>query len=97
MINSLFYLAATKIGADEVKGLPKVSADNVIAGVLYTVYFAAALVAVVVLIICGLLYVISQGDASKTNRAKDGILYTVVGLIIIFAAYIITRFIVGEF
>lgn len=91
----LYYLAA-KVDPNAV-GIPTVSADNVISGVLNTVYFIAGIVAVIVIIISGIFYSISQGDASKLQRAKDGILYAVVGLVVIMMAFVITNFIIGRF
>ena len=78
-------------------GIPTVEASSVVAGVLNTVYFVAGITAVIAIVISGLLYVLSQGDASKTARAKDGILYSIVGLVVIFAAFVITNIIVGQF
>jgi hypothetical protein len=94
-MNILNYLAA-KVDPNSV-GIPTVSADNVLSGVLNTVYFAAGIAAVIVIIICGILYSVSQGDAAKTKRAKDGILYSVVGLVVIMMAFVITNFIIGRF
>lgn len=94
-MNSLYYIAA-KITAGDA-GIPTVNADNALNGILNTVYFMAGIVAVIVIIISGIFYVISQGDASKIKRAKDGILYSVVGLIIVMLAFVLTNFIIGRF
>jgi len=95
-MKSLFYLAATKISPGDV-GVPKVEADTAVDGILNTVYFAAGIVAVIVIIVSGMFYVISNGDASKVKRAKDGILYSVVGLVIVMVAFLITNFVIGRF
>lgn len=94
-MNTLQYLAA-KVDPSQV-GVPQVGPDKVLSGVLNTVYFVAGITAVIVIIICGILYSISQGDAAKTKRAKDGILYSVVGLVVIMMAFVITNFIIGRF
>lgn len=78
-------------------GVNKVGAQGTIDGILNTAYFAAGMVAVIVIIISSIFYVISQGDASKTKRAKDGILYAIVGLVIVMMAFVITNFIIGRF
>jgi hypothetical protein len=78
-------------------GVAKVSADSAINGILNTVYYAGGVAAVIVIIISAILYTISQGDAAKTKRAKDGILYAVVGLVVIMMAFVITNFIIGRF
>lgn len=95
-MNILVYLAAAQVDPDSVN-IPKVGASQVVGDVLNLVYFVGGIVAVIMIIVSGLLYVISEGDPSKTKRAKDGILYSVVGLVIILSAFVITRFVVGEF
>ena len=78
-------------------GIVKVGEQNAIDGILNTVYFAAGAVAIIVIIVSAIFYVISQGDASKIKRAKDGILYAVVGLVVILVAFVITNFVIGRF
>ena len=88
---------AARIPAGGESGIPKVSADNALEGILTTVYYAAGIVAVIVIIISAIFYVISQGDPGKTKRAKDGILYAVAGLVVVIFAFIITNFVIGRF
>ncbi|GEM_PF-130082 len=78
-------------------GISKVGANKAVEGVLTTVYYAAGATAVIVIIVSSVFYVISQGDPSKTKRAKDGILYAVVGLVLVLVAFIITNFVIGRF
>lgn len=77
--------------------VPEVDAAAAVAGILNTVYFAAGIVAVIVIIVSAFFYVTSQGDASKIKRAKDGILYSVIGLVIVMVAFLITNFVIGQF
>lgn len=93
-MNHLIYLAA--LTANEA-GVEKINANSVVTGVLNTVYFAAGVTAVIVIIISGMFYIISQGDASKIKRAKDGVLYAVVGLVIVLMAFILTNYVIGRF
>lgn len=87
---------ATKIGADEVD-IPRIGSGALLNGVLGTVYWVAGVVAVIVIIIAGIFYAISEGDAAKIKRAKDAILYAVVGLAVVMMAFVITNFVVGRF
>ena len=96
MMDILTYLAA-KIPAGGGTGIPKVDANDAVSGVLTTAYYAAGIVAVIVIIVSAIFYVISQGDPSKTKRAKDGILYSVVGLVIIMLAFVLTNYVIGRF
>lgn len=88
--------ASAEINPDCV-GIARVSADSALTGILTTVYYAAGIVAIIVIIVSAIFYVISQGDPGKTKRAKDGILYSVVGLIIVIMAFVITNFVIGRF
>lgn len=54
-------------------------------------------VAVIMLIIGGIRYVTSGGDATQVKTAKDTILYAVIGIIVAILAYAIVNFVVGSF
>lgn len=66
-------------------------------GLLNLVYTVAGMVAVIVIVIGGILYATSDGDSSKLQRAKNSIVYSVVGLIFVIMAASITNFILGQF
>ena len=53
-------------------------------------------IAVVMIIIGGINYTTSQGDAGKTKKAKDTILYGIIGLIVAILAFAIVTFITKE-
>ena len=91
-MNTLSNFAA-KIDGSMV-GINEVGADNVVDGVLNAVYFAAGITAVIVIIVCGIIYSVSQGNAARIERAKNGILYSVVGLVVIMFAFVITNFVI---
>lgn len=65
-----------------------------IEGVLTQVYVAAGIVAVIVIIVGGIRYTTSNGDAAKTKSSKNTILYAVVGLVVIIMAAAITDFVI---
>lgn len=96
MIRDILQQLAAKIPAGETH-LPKVEAENLVPGVLNTVYFAAGITAVLALIIAGILYMVADGDSSKIKRAKEAILYAIIGLVVVMSAFIITRTIIGRF
>ena len=54
------------------------------------------LLAVIVIIYGGFMYTTSAGDASKIKKAKDTIMYGVVGLVIALLAYAIVNFVVSS-
>lgn len=60
---------------------------NVIIGVL-------GIVAVIVIIMGGVSYMTSSGDAAKVKKAKDTILYGVIGLVVCVLAFAIVNFVI---
>ncbi|NLA43327.1 hypothetical protein GX865_04225 [Candidatus Saccharibacteria bacterium] len=59
--------------------------------------FILGFVAVIAIVIGGIMYAVSGGDAGKTKAAKDTILYAVIGLVVAILAYAIVSFIAGSF
>jgi hypothetical protein len=59
-----------------------------------TMIFVVGSVAVLMIVIGGMRYVLSGGDASSTKSAKDTILYSIIGVIIALMAYAIVNFVV---
>lgn len=59
---------------------------NVVLGVI-------GIVAVVVIILGGISYLISQGDAGKVAKAKNTILYGVIGMFIALLAFAVVNFV----
>lgn len=95
-MNILLQVAIAKIDAQK-NGITNIDANSVVVGVLNTVYFISGAAAVIVIIIAGILYTISDGDSGKVSKAKNAILYAIVGLVIIMGAFVITGFISGRF
>ena len=62
---------------------------NVIIGIL-------GIVAVIVIIIGGINYMTSSGEAVKVKKAKDTILYGVIGLVICVLAFAIVNFVIAN-
>ena len=63
---------------------------NVILGLL-------GLVAVFVIILGGVQYTMSTGDATKVKKAKDTILYGIIGLVVALLAFAIVNFVLTSF
>lgn len=69
--------------------------DTVIA-VINGVIGILGLVAVVVVIIGGVNYMTSAGDAGKVKKAKDTILYGLIGLVVCILAFAIVNFVISN-
>lgn len=56
--------------------------------------FVIGAVSVIMIVIGGIKYTTSAGDASQTKSAKDTIFYAVIGLVVAILAYAIVNFVV---
>lgn len=65
-------------------------------GILNSIIGVLALVAVVVMIVGGVSYMTSSGDAGKVKKAKDTILYGLIGLIVCVLAFAIVNFVISQ-
>lgn len=73
------------------------SVNSPIRTVISVLLFAVGVVSVIMIIVGGLRYVISNGDAGRIKSAKDTILYSVVGLVVALLAFAIVNFVVDRF
>jgi len=71
--------------------------DKTVGGILKSVanilIFLVGAVSVVMVIIGGLKYVLSNGDQSQVTSAKNTVLYAIVGIVVAFFAYAIVNFV----
>ncbi|MBR0480305.1 hypothetical protein IJJ46_00545 [Candidatus Saccharibacteria bacterium] len=75
--------------------LPNAAADsNYIQNIFNGVYGIAAIVAVAFIIVGAVNYIMSSGDPSKVAKAKNTIMYSVIGLVIVVLASAITAFVI---
>ncbi len=59
--------------------------------------FLVGALSVIFLIIGGLRYVVSSGNSSQVESAKNTILYAIIGLVVAIAAFAIVRFVISQF
>lgn len=78
-------------------GLPEVQADgNTVATVMQVVFGVFGAVSVLVVTIAGFMYIISQGDPQRIAKAKDTIIYAIIGLIVSMSGWAIVTFVIGR-
>lgn len=63
--------------------------------ILSTIIGVLGFVCVVVMIIGGVNYMTSSGDTGKVKKAKDTILYGLIGLIVCVLAFALVQFVIG--
>ena len=73
------------------------SSDDFVATLVDTLVFIVGFLSVFGIIIGGILYVTSSGDSSNVTKAKNTILYSIVGLVVAILAYAIVRFVIQLF
>lgn len=86
-------VGAKQIGGDQ--NQPKL--EDSIKTIVNLLLFILGAIAVIMIIIGGIRYTTSNGDASNTKAAKDTILYAVIGLVVAIMAYAIVNFVLGAF
>ena len=67
--------------------------NEIVSTVISTIIYIIGIVAVIMIIIGGIHYATSQGDAAKVKKGKDTILYGIIGLVIAILAYAIVNFV----
>ena len=92
--------ADCSLGADNLPcdtGLPKVGAGHdQVQQILSFTFATIAALAVLMIVIAGFRYVITQGTPQETAKARNTILYAVIGLIVSLAAEAIVVSVLGK-
>ena len=98
MKDILTHFAANTITVNEVgnKYGSGSSLQNTVINIINAVVGVLALVCVIVIIIGGVNYMTSSGDAGKVKKAKDTILYGVIGLVVCVLAFAIVNFVISN-
>lgn len=72
------------------------SVDSIIKLVIQILSILAGVIAVIMLMVAGLKYVTSQGDATQITSAKNSLLYAVIGLVVVAFAQFIVKFVLSK-
>ena len=70
--------------------------ESVVATVINTILYVVGILAVVMVIFGGVKYTTSAGDQAKVTKAKNTILYGLIGLVVAILAYAIVNFVVSK-
>jgi len=73
------------------------NAGSLIQTVVNTLLYILGAVAVIMIVVGGIRYTTSNGEAAQIKSAKDTILYSVIGLVVAMLAWAIVNFVVGAF
>lgn len=97
LLISFQSVTATDWGLGVLKdtGLPQDEPGVFIAKVVNYVMGFVGVILIVVIIYGGFLYMTSRGNEKQTESAKNVLTYAIVGIVIIFASYIIARLVIS--
>lgn len=68
--------------------------NNTIENIIDIFSVIVGIIAVIMIIVNGLKFITSGGDANKVGSAKSGIIYAIVGIIIVALAQFIVKFVI---
>ena len=88
--------ASIREGLNKTGTAPSTDVDSVIRTIINILSLIVGIVAVIMIIIGGLKYITSSGDANNISSAKNTILYAIIGLIIVALAQVIVRFVLDQ-
>ena len=90
------FCTDTKAASDPSATNPISGPDGVIVKVARIVAIAAGAVAVIILLIASIQYITANGDSNNIKKARETILYCLIGLVVIALAQTLVQFIVNR-
>ena len=78
-------------------GDTKDTSGTLITKVINVMLFIIGVLSVIMIVYGGILYVISAGDSGRVSKAKNTIMYAIVGLVVALLAYAIVNFVITRF
>lgn len=87
--------ASSARGADQPERLD--GSEGMFKRITDVMLFITGAVSVIMLIIGGIRYVVSNGDAGAVTSAKNTILYAIIGIIVTILAYAVVNFVIAQF
>jgi hypothetical protein len=65
--------------------------------VINVLIFFVGIIAVIMIIVGGLRYTVSNGESAQIKSAKDTVMYSVIGLVVAIMAFAIVNFVIEQF
>lgn len=76
-------------------GLPTASVTEIVSGIMYWLLGIVGVVGVIGFAIAGILYLTAAGDEERINKAKNAMLYSIIGVIVALAGLVALQFAKG--
>ncbi len=97
MLYGYFSASDILLDTDTTTGLPAVSASSTqVKSILQIVLGILGAIAVLMLVLAALKFITSQGNPEEVAKARNTIIYTAIGLIVIISAQAIVTFVIGN-
>jgi len=71
----------------QVSNLPEVTETAFITSIIKTILGAGILLTIIAIVVAGIYYMIARGDEEKLTKAKDILIYLVIGMVVMASAY----------
>lgn len=94
---NVFDQCSGNAGSEVCKAQGTDDATKLMKNVINTLLFVLGGIAVIMIVIGGIKYATSNGNAADIKSAKDTIMYSVVGLVVAMMAYAIVNFVIDRF
>ncbi|QQS21791.1 hypothetical protein IPM09_04745 [Candidatus Saccharibacteria bacterium] len=91
------YQFAALLNTNDVSFTGPKSDTGIIKNILMPVYFWGGVIAIIVILVAGYLFVTSNGNPQQVTRARNAVIGAAVGLIVILSAFTITNIVLGGF
>jgi len=96
-VGALDDVCSTNPGESAVCANKDDTSDSFVANLVNTLLYIVGAVSVLAIIIGGIFYAISGGSSSNVTKAKNTIIYAVIGLVVSFLAYAIVNWVFDAF
>lgn len=73
------------------------TSDSLVKSIVNTLLLLLGIAAVIVIIVAGIMYAVSGGEAAQITKAKNAILYAIIGLVVAFSAYALVNWVLDRF
>ena len=79
------------------KSTASASIPDQIKNIISLLLFVLGVICVIVIIVAGIQYAVAGGDSNQITKAKNSILYAIIGLVVALLAYAIVNFVIQQF
>ncbi|MEK7594233.1 MAG: pilin [Patescibacteria group bacterium] len=96
-MSDFLYTLVAKATEIDAGNLPQAdTGPAAIQAILAITFSIIGALALLVIVVSGLRYITSAGDPEKTAKAKNGVVYALVGLVVAISAFAIVSFVVNR-